>query len=383
MTEEITRDDIQQAESLSHCELVDDEGNIAAPFREDYRRRRRFVASLDSNRAWLYFLFRANRPLILSGLSVAALLLIAFFIITGRQQHQSATPIAAIMPAEGDISLRLSSGETLVVNTISLSTSPIEGVTLDDESNTMSYAVSLANKPSYEKSEDTFPAKSYSQADAIAYHALHVPKGRTFTLLLADGTRVWLNSETTLTYPAACSDNHRELFLAGEALFDVVPGSQGSFRVKTDAYTVVVSGTRFNVKAYPDEDFVATTLVSGAVSIPDETGETRTIKPGEQYRFSRPDSAIRIEQVETDLFTSWIDGKLRMQRTPLNDITIQLKRQYNVDFAFETEALKQETFTGIIPLNENLHVILGQLSKVSAVDFFIDNSLVEVTRKTL
>ena len=370
---------LKRAESLSQCELTDAHGELVEPLRESYLQRQHFLRSVKPDRAWASFMIRAFKPLIVYTLPAAAVLILLVLLLFQRGTQEEQAMIADIMPAEGEVILKLSDGKPLAVHGTMFAASVPEGMALDEQSSTLHYGMTSLAAASNKKTLDPGGA---GHAHEITYHELHVPKGKTFSLVLSDGTRLWVNSESTVRYPVHFGRELREVELEGEAFFEVMSGLESAFVVKTSSYAVHVAGTRFNVKSYPDEDLVATTLVSGSVAIPASTHHAGCVMmPGEQYRYMKTADSAVLEQVDTSLYTSWMENRLRMRSTSLWEIAVQLQRTYDVGFAFENESLKSVSYTGVIPLNENLQVILGQLAKVSSVQFEITDDLVFISSK--
>ncbi len=372
MLENKYKEAIEKAESLINGDLIDSDGSISDPFKKDYYMRYQFVRKINIEKAWIRFYIKANRSFFIYVLSAAATLLFAIFILNDTTRESNEIAEYEIMPAEGAVTLRLSSGSLISVDSDNIASGLLDGVSLDEGTNVITYQPSLLADQNMESK----PNKGIPLEAEV--HELRIPKGRTFSLVMNDGTKIWLNSESSIRYPVAFSGQSRVVFLEGEAFFDVVADPNSTFTVKTLDYDVHVVGTRFNVKSYPDEETVATTLVLGSVVISTESAKEKTIIPGQQYSYNRTEGRASMDMVETDLYTSWIDNRIRMSGTSLLDITNQLQRRYNIHFMFENESTKDVSFTGVIPLNENLHVVLGQLAKVSSVNFDVENDQVVI-----
>jgi len=161
------------------------------------------------------------------------------------------------------------------------------------------------------------------------------PKGKRSLLTLPDGTRVWLNADTRLTYPRDFNRRAvREVFLEGEAYFDVVENKHRPFIVRTAALSIRVLGTAFNVKSYASDETIETTLVRGKVSIEanqNKTGEIITLLPHQQAVFKKKSSMMVLaNQVNTETYTAWRTGKLVFDDSPFSEIIPMLERWYGV-----------------------------------------------------
>ena len=144
--------------------------------------------------------------------------------------------------------------------------------------------------------------------DSLVFNTLIVPKGGEYSLELPDGTVVWVNSESALRFPEKFTSNRREVFLEGEAYFEVKKDANRPFYVHTEAGKVRVLGTAFNVCAYSNDRFWQTTLVEGSVMINQEEKEV-LLKPNEQYQIDVRTGKAGLREVLPELYTSWRDGK--------------------------------------------------------------------------
>lgn len=177
---------------------------------------------------------------------------------------------------------------------------------------------------------------------ATSHHRITTPRGGEYTLTLSDGTRVQLNAESSLRYPVTFGTERREVELTGEALFDVAH-TGAPFVVRTGGLEVEVLGTLFNLSAYPDEACQAT-LVSGRVRVSTRRGESCLLEPAQQATLAVDDGPLSIEQVDTDIYTSWARGKILFKDRPLGEIMKVLSRWYGVETRFADEELKELRF---------------------------------------
>lgn len=172
------------------------------------------------------------------------------------------------------------------------------------------------------------------EASAVAFNTLSTPKGGQYRIVLPDGTRVWLNAETTLKYPGKFAIDHRTVELEGEAFFEVAQKHHQPFMVKTKAQELQVLGTAFNINAYPDETFTSTTLAEGSVQVRNlATAEVNKLQPGTQSEVSGQRTIIR----QADVFsaTAWKEGLFSFRNATVADLMKQLRRWYGVDVEFE------------------------------------------------
>ena len=160
-----------------------------------------------------------------------------------------------------------------------------------------------------------------------------VPTGGEYNLILSDGTRVYLNAESVITFPKHFTGERREVTLEGEAYFHVTASKEHPFIVKTKDMDVMVTGTEFNVKAYPDEMNVQTTLLQGVVTVFSgfEKKEKVEIKPNQQVEWCRDSVKMRVREVDPDLFMAWKNGRFIFRQDRLGDIMRTLARWYGVE----------------------------------------------------
>ena len=181
----------------------------------------------------------------------------------------------------------------------------------------------------------------------IVYNTIVVPRGGEYKLELADGTLVWLNSDSELRYPVKFAGSQRDVWLKGEGYFEVSKNPEKSFRVVVDDMIVKVLGTSFNINAYKDRGNILTTLVSGKVDIQDMSGKSLVVmSPNQQVDFRY--GKISVQEVDVTRFVSWIDGKFYFNDMTLENIMSQLQRWYDIEVFFVDEELKSYPFTGVI-----------------------------------
>ncbi|MCI9846015.1 FecR family protein [Flavobacterium pectinovorum] len=242
----------------------------------------------------------------------------------------------------------------------------------------------LGNGQTYKGNGLTTNDKSVTYSDnnaAIEYNYLTIPRAGQFSLLLADGTKVRLNSETQLKFPNRFIDgNSRSVELVyGEAYFEVSPSSahKGShFIVKTKGQNVEVLGTQFNVKAYKDETNLITTLKEGRVAI-DYANKKEALHPGEQSVINSITSSLSISPANIDTELAWLNGQFVFDNLTLKEIVKVLSRWYDVDFIIKSETIKNEKFKGQFSKNQNLEVILELIKTTNQIKSY------EIKEKTV
>lgn len=215
---------------------------------------------------------------------------------------------------------------------------------------------------------------------ALKYNYITVPKGGEFHVELADGTKVWLNSETKFKYPVRFAKNHpREVeLLYGEAYFDVSPASANSgteFKVYTAMQHINVLGTEFNIHAYKEEAIIATTLVEGKVHVSDGVVE-KVLAPNEQSRYNKDTQRMTVAKVDTYNEVSWKRGEFSFKNKPLSEIIQVLSRWYAIDIVITNDDLKETTFTGVLSKDQKLTNILNIIRKTNPLDYTMHNGKV-------
>lgn len=202
-------------------------------------------------------------------------------------------------------------------------------------------------------------ATGYEQMQSV-----NIPYGAKTQIKMPDGSTVWLNSGSTMSYSGNFS-KRRQVELKGEAYFEVQKGKI-PFEVKTGFGTIHVLGTAFNVLAYPESGF-ATTLVHGSVEIDGEISKQKlTMEPGQQVKMIG-DSLV-VSRVETELFTSWKDGKMIFKREPFPNLMKRLERWFNVKIEYQPEQFKDLWFSGSIE-NETITEVMEMIGTAAPVQF--------------
>ena len=175
---------------------------------------------------------------------------------------------------------------------------------------------------------------------------------------LPDGSKVWLNAGSTITFPESFNTKQRSVKLSGQAYFDVKKNTI-PFYVETDQFTVKVMGTSFDVLAYPDEEALVT-LEHGKVSLETQQGYEAVLAPGQQAVIAIDGGQIEQRGVDTKQFVAWKDNRLILHEEPLEKVAIRLKRWFNVDIIIEDETIKKIPVTGTIEyenIGEVMHLL--------------------------
>lgn len=199
----------------------------------------------------------------------------------------------------------------------------------------------------------------------MTYNTLTVPRGGQFSLVLSDGTRIWLNADSQVRYPVRFGEGQRRdmELVYGEVYLAVSPSaahSGASFVVKHKEQQVEVLGTEFNIKAYAEEPKVYTTLVEGKVQVRTNAGEY-ILSPGQQSILSVGAGRLAVSEVEVFREVSWKEGAFRFKDKNLKDIMQVLSRWYDMEVVFGSKDLEKKTFTGTLYKDQSIGEILGFL----------------------
>lgn len=192
--------------------------------------------------------------------------------------------------------------------------------------------------------------------------------GQRASVGLPDGTKVWLNSRSTLTYATSYGDSRREVNLSGEAYFEVAKDKTRPFVVKAGGLEVEALGTAFVVKAYEDDPAMTTTLYEGSIRA--TAGETSlTLKPDQRARLDRADGRLRMDTTSNPAYDLlWRSGEMAFERATLEEIATQLERMYNVDIRFLSDEVRHLRFSGVIR-NNSLDNVIEIISLTSPITY--------------
>jgi len=214
-----------------------------------------------------------------------------------------------------------------------------------------------------------------------------IPYGKKSELLLADGTKVWLNAGSRLAFPTKFTKKTREVYLEGEAYFEVAKNEAQPFKVNAEHMNIKVIGTHFNVSAYPTNESVETVLLEGSVALSNETrfGLTKNekiLKSNQKASFNKTDKRITVvDEPDAISYKAWTEGWLPFQRESLQSVFVKLERYYNVEIKTPDNFPVSELITGKLDLKESLKDVLLALSDVANLDFRIADDKIYIDKK--
>lgn len=288
---------------------------------------------------------KSARPRTYIRYAAAILLLLAgtfgTFLYRSRLHVPEAAPVAAtIMPGSNKAVLTLADGQQVELDDKNTTPVPLQGST----------AVQAANgRLTY----------SGSAEGTTLFNTLHTPGGGQYQLVLQDGTRVWLNASSTLTFPTAFSEKERRVQLQGEAYFEVSRDTRRPFVVNAKAMEVTVLGTHFNMMTYEDEQQTRTTLLEGAVAVRSHHTQYR-LQPG-QEAIRLASGQVQVQPADTEAATAWVKGLFLFNETDLATGMRQIARWYNVEVEYHGNP-DHKKLTGEIFRNYSLQQALKVLS---------------------
>ena len=219
--------------------------------------------------------------------------------------------------------------------------------------------------------KDTIKAKVVTSAQKNALNQLIIPYGKSSEIFLSDGTKVFLNAGSRLVYPENFQGKTREVFLAGEAFFEVKKDKEHPFIVQINDLKIKVLGTKFNVSAYPADKIVETVLTEGRVVLEKNNSgvfeKEIELLPNQLASFDRTSREMDIREVDTSNYVMWTEGVLKVEGTDLSRIVKRLERFYNIRFQFREPLLGGVRISGKLQLKEDRDEVIERVAKAASV----------------
>lgn len=365
-------------EEQEECDRISEETGLFRQVdwlsdRKQIRRHLQDEAVFDSGKAYQLFLSRVSRrPFrpIYSWVRIAALWVLPlvaggliWYLLNGERPEQ--IPANGIQPVGIHAVLTFADGNQVKLTTGKQNLSEKDGTLVIQDSGCLVY--SGADKVKEE----------------ILFNRLTVPRGGEYVLKLADGTKIWLNSESELKYPVQFSGNKREVFLKGEGYFAVNRDTASPFIVHTSLGKVEVLGTEFNVRDYAAEKKVVTTLVNGKVRYKDSGRKGRELEltPGFQVTDYAGTDSLKSGKVRLAEFIGWKDGLYIFNHLSLEEMMKTIERNYDVSVFFTHESLKHLRFSGDLKKYDNVEHFLRFIETGGDVKFNIQGKTITVQPK--
>ncbi len=343
---------------------------------ENFERRRRTSTEVDIEKAYRQVKFKiasGTRPIgqprtigwkRVSAVAASILIpLIIGVLLLKKTDHHPEPRVVSIEAGNHKAQLFFSNGEKIELDETSTDTIFIDNTSLVANNGQVAYS----NQTSAE-----------AQINRIV-----IPRGGEFQMVLADGSKVWLNSESELIFPTAFNGNIRSVEVKGEAYFEVAKNKAKPFIVKTSGQQIRVLGTEFNVRNYSDENQVITTLVEGSISLSPDNNTLASVllSPGEQVVLEFKNDRISKQLVEVNEFVSWKEGEYLFKSKPLVDVMNELARWYDLDVEFKDESTKQSLVTGKFKRTNTFNSFVELLDKIEVAHFEIYGSSVLISEK--
>ena len=323
----------------------------------------------DVDNAWRKIQPKRGRKWVLSVCKYAAMFVLGVslvYVATRPEPEEKIVRAEVIKPGRLQAELRLGTGVRLALN-------EHQGVYSSGNAGVEIVNDTVTGKVSYHVNKT-------GMEDSLVFNTLIVPKGGEYSLELPDGTVVWVNSESALRFPEKFTSNRREVFLEGEAYFEVKKDANRPFYVHTEAGKVRVLGTAFNVCAYSNDRFWQTTLVEGSVMINQEEKEV-LLKPNEQYQIDVRTGKAGLREVLPELYTSWRDGKFYFKAYTFEELVEKLERWYDFKMFYMNEEIKTRRFSGVVNKYQPLEEMFKFLQMTSDVQFNVKGNVVTASLK--
>lgn len=214
------------------------------------------------------------------------------------------------------------------------------------------------------------------------YNKLTTPIGGEYSLVLSDGTKVFLNADSELKYPVEFSDGKRIVDLKGEAYFEVHKDSLRPFIVRINGAEVTVLGTSFNVNTYGDDGQIYTTLVNGSVRVASvKNKQEEILKPGMQSVMNVQSGLLTVRKVDVEPYVAWREGRFVFRAMTLDLIMRQLQRWYDFEVFYQNSELKDYEFRGVIKRDMDLDKVLSVIKATTNVDFEVKGKVITIIKR--
>ena len=214
------------------------------------------------------------------------------------------------------------------------------------------------------------------------YNKLTTPVGGEYSLVLSDGTKVFLNADSELKYPVEFSDGKRIVDLKGEAYFEVHKDSLRPFIVRMNGAEVTVLGTSFNVNTDGEDGQIYTTLVNGSVRVSSvKNGQAEVLKPGMQSVMDVQSGQLTVREVDVEPYVAWREGRFVFRAMTLDLIMRQLQRWYDFEVFYQNPELKDYEFRGVIKRDMDLDKVLSVIKVTTNVDFEVKGKVITIIKR--
>lgn len=217
-----------------------------------------------------------------------------------------------------------------------------------------------------------------SSISSIAKIETSASFGNKSKVILSDGSAVYLNSGSTISYPAQFTGGKREVTLNGEAYFEVAKDARHPFIVHADAISIKVLGTHFNVKNYRDNMQIVATLLEGKIDVSKPNNTLIEMKPNQQVSFNKRTGKTEMKTVEADLYIKWKENEYYFEDETFTEIARELERGFNIKIKIVSDRLKSETFSGVFDKGETIMQILEIMKRHRSFTYSQKDNTIEI-----
>jgi ferric-dicitrate binding protein FerR (iron transport regulator) len=229
----------------------------------------------------------------------------------------------------------------------------------------------------------TYRPSPRSKDDQYSINTITTPIGKDYKVILNDGSEVWMNAGSRLSFPTLFNENNRMVFLEGEAFFKVKNTADNPFTVKTENMDVRVLGTCFNIRAYKDENVVHTTLVEGSVIVKNSGSSNFSIelKPDEQYLLDLETMGEKVRTVDANFYTAWMSNMFVFKNKTLKEVLYDLNKWYGFNYEFVDHDAEEIRISGNIERYKGLDEVLGMIEELNKVNIIKLSNKYMITSK--
>jgi transmembrane sensor len=287
--------------------------------------------------------------------SVLLAVIASYFWVRTHSQRQviQIASIKDIAPGQSGAILTLANGSHIVL----------------DSTRNGELALQGATRVVKQQDELNYHEKSGPETSNLLYNTVATPRGHQYKLVLPDGTRVWLNAASSISFPVAFSGDRREVSITGEAYFEVVRDAKRPFHVHSDGADIDVLGTCFDLMSYKDEGLIQATLLEGSIKVL-RSEKARVLTPGQQAIVANEANGIAVQQADTALSVAWKNGLFQFQNDDIHTVMRQLSRWYDVDVQYIGTVSSH--FIATIPRDLPVSQMFKILEQTGGAHFSID-----------
>ena len=341
---------------------------------ESFLSRYRCYSRVDKKKAWKQFCQQTRIPFYLrisrrQWIRYAALWILPIGMITALSLYRILPEEPALFYVEGMMS-RIQNEATLTLADGTV-------VSLDSAANGLSLQQQTA-EVMIASSQIKYQQASH-KTQQTEYNTLSTNTDRKYDIVLEDGTHVYPNASSRLTYPLVFPADKRVVRLEGEAYFEIAKDARRPFFVETDRLKVQQYGTSFNLRNYRESP-VEVVLIEGSVEV-HTSGKHHMLKPGQLASYNAQGDTLRVQDVNTALYTAWHTGQVTFNECPLRDIVKVLSQWYSIQIEFADGQIEQELFTGRISRQENLLNILESLECTQDMSFAVKEGRIIISKR--